>query len=113
MAVRREETNGMTDIIDLAVAYRQVAHDLAKYIGAQPCTCVPTPEYAEYLRQEQEDTAGLSPAERMLYWINAPKFDGVDYPENCPRCAILAQYENAIGEDAVSYEIAQAARGVL
>ena len=73
----------------------------------EECTCVPTPEYAEYERKQQEKLSNIADKdERMLRFIFYPFFSDL-YPDTeefvsvCLRCRILGIAEKSLDEDEV------------
>ena len=70
----------------------------------EECTCVPTPEYAEYERKQQEELGDITDiGERMLRVIFYPFFSEL-YPDTeefvsvCLRCRILGVAEDSLDE---------------
>ena len=93
----------MSDIFDQAMKYRTVAKKMHALIGTMNCTCVETPEYVEFQKRRSEQASKLSREERLLFLI-FEDFKGQHLSHECERCRVMFEYENLIGDEAVSLE---------
>lgn len=77
-------------------------------IANSKCSCTQSPEYAEFVRNEQEMLASIKdPVERMVKLIFSPMFselhpDKDDYTFTCLRCELLDFLDATIDDEAMS-----------
>lgn len=88
--------------------YQDIAKRAFILSAESECVCVPTPEYAEHERREQEVMNAIdSPSERLFALLNMPTF-GELYPDKkllereCLRCALIMFFDEIVPERELS-----------